>query len=451
MKKAIIVVSVLVIAAMALWGCATPPEEPTVPDVPAVVLPTEINVGAVHPLTGGCSPAGIQMTAGAQLAVDQINASGGIKAMDGAKLKLVIGDSQSNPDVGATEAERLITREDVVVMMGSYADTIPVTVQCQKYKTPMVCSVMGAHIDKTYDWIFRDFNMMEYDDQEIWGAIKYFTETTGEGPQTIAMLHNDGEWGLTCRSIAKETIAREGWDLVYDDIFPFGGCTDFSSYLIKIKAANPDLMAISMCLPDHTYFSKQVMEAGIDFPYGVMSWGCACEDPVFYESVSQEAVEYMFVQEDCDIWVKNRPFYPYLNDSVEAEIGVPISAYMLCGYGVAWDVKDALERTQYHRDIGMFRSNLRDALTQTDITMDNCPDMITLSDGTTFCPALVRGIDRVKFTQNASPGAKFWQNTYSRGQISQNIDGERIPMYPTVVHPADAPDFVWPIPSWSER
>lgn len=452
MKKVIIAVSVLLIASIAVWGCAKPPEVPTVPVVPAVVLPTEIKIGVVHPMTGGCSPAGIQMTAGAQLAVDQINASGGIKSMDGAKLKLIVGDTQSMPEPAAADAERLITREECIVLMGSYANTIPVTVQCQKYKTPYVASVVGAHFDKTYDWIFRDFNMMEYDDQEIWGAVKYFTDATGEGPQTIGMLHNDGEWGLTCRSIALGTIEREGWELVYDDILPFGACTDFSPYLTKIKAAKPDLMAISMCLPDHTFFSKQLWEAEIDFPYGLWSWGCACEDPVFYGTVTDEMVEYMFVQEDCDIWVKYKPFYDYINDPIEADIGVPVSAYGLCGYGVAWVVKDALERTQYHRDLGTFRSNLRDALTLTDITEANCDDMITLPDGTKFCPALIRGIDRVKFSQGASPDAKFWQNTYSRGQISQNIGGERIPVYPRVVHPADAPsDYVWPIPSWAER
>jgi len=450
-KKAIIVVSVLVIAAMALWGCATPPAEPSVPATPAVNLPDVIKIGAIHPMTGGASPAGQQMTAGAKLAVDQINASGGIKNMGGAKLELIVGDYQSVSDIAGTEAERVITQEDVVVLMGSYANTVPVTVQAQKYKCPMVCSVVGSHLDKTYDYVFRDFNMMEYDDQEIWGAVKFFGDQTGVYPKTIAMLHNDGEWGLTCRSIATETIAREGWEIVYDEIYPWFTQTDFSSNLAEIEAAKPDLMAISMCLPEHTYWSKQVMEAGLNFPCGMWSWGCACEDPVFYESVPQAAVDYMFVQEDCDVWVTQRPYYDYLNDPVEAELGVPISAYGLCGYGVTWVVKDALERCQYHRDINMFRSNLRDALTMTDITEEKCDDMITLPDGTTFCPALVRGIASVQFEQGASPNAKFWQNVYSHGQISQNIDGVRIPMYPRVVHPADEPDFVWPIPDWDER
>jgi len=451
MKKVVITVSVLLILSLVAWGCAKPPEEAAVPEVPAPMMPTEIKVGVVNPITGGCSPAGIQLTAGAKLAVKHINESGGIKNLDGAKLVLVEGDSESVPDSAASEAERLITREEVVVISGGYNPVISITVQCQKHKCPFVIAVVGAHLDKTYDYIIRDFNMMEYDDQEIWGAVKHFTAVSGEGPQTIGMLHNDGEWGLTCRSIAQETIKREGWELVYDDIFPFGGCSDFSAYLTKIKAAKPDLMAISMCLPDHTFFSKQLREAEIDFPYGLWSWGCACEDPVFYETVTDEMVEYMFVQEDCDIWVTQRPFWGYLNDPIEAEIGVPLSAYGLCGYGTMWVIKDGLERVTYHRDLGAFRSNLRDAISQTDITEANCADMITLPDGTKFCPALVRGIDRVKFEQGASPGAKFWQNTYSRGQISQRIGGKRIPLYPTVIHPAGTPDVVWPIPKWSER
>ncbi|GAI78525.1 unnamed protein product [marine sediment metagenome] len=117
-----------------------------------------------------------------------------------------------------------------------------------------------------------------------------------------------------------------------------------------------------------------------------------------------------------------------------------------------WVVKDALERTTYHTDIGMFRSNFRDALSTTDISQTNCADMITLSDGATFCPALVRGIDRVKFSQGHRPGDLYWQNTYSHGTISQTINGVRIPIYPRVLHPKDAPaDYVWPVPAWADR
>jgi len=458
MKKVIIAVSVLLIASLAVWGCAQPPAVPEVPTVPEVRYPSVIYVGGVHNLTGGCAPFGIQQAVGGQLAVDQINASGGIKSMGGAKLEFVIGDGQTSPDANATETERLITTEDVVVVMGGFAITVPIMVQCQKYKTVFLSPVMGCHIPSDYDWCFRDFNAMEYDWEEILGAIKYFSEATGVGPpKTVAQIACDCDWGKTTASIGLEAMTTAGIEVVYNDSFS-GGCTDFMPYLLKAKAANADMFMIHASSPAHTFFTTQLWESKIDFPYGVLSSGAAVEDVAFYDTVTPEMTEYYFVQEDADIWASRRPWYNYLNTpEIKAKLGgMDLGTYGLCQYGVMWDVKDALERTTYHTDINMFRSNFRDALEKTDITFANSPDNITLPDGTTFCPALVRGIDRVKFSQGHRPGDLYWQNTYSHGTISQQfiIGGEivRIPVYPRVQHPADAPaDYVWPTPAWADR
>jgi hypothetical protein len=218
------------------------------------------------------------------------------------------------------------------------------------------------------------------------------------------------------------------------------------------------MMFIHGCLPAHTFFTTQLWESKIDFPFGVMASGCAVEDPVFYTTVTPEMVQYYFIQEDANIWAQEMdvPWYHYLNAIAEPQLGVALGTYGLCQYGVMWTVKNALERTRYHTDINMFRSNFRDALEQTDISTQNCPDEITLPDGSTFCPNLVRGIDQIKFQQGHRPGDLYWQNVFSHGQISQTITingkGLRIPVYPRVIFPADAPsDFVWPVPSWAER
>jgi len=451
MKKIVIVVAILLISSLILGGCAGPPEEPGVPRVPTMERPSEVNLGVVTCMTGGAAIQGQQMALGAQIAVDYINANGGIKNYDGAKLKLFVGDNQSLPDPGATETERLITQEEVVVIMGTNMHSAPTMVQCQKYKTPFLGTCMGAQIDKNFDWVFRDFLSIEGADDLVFGFVEYCTEKFGEGPKSFGVLNNDGDWGLNTRSIMRNTVPGHGYEFVYDDIFPFGGVTDFSSYLIKIKAAKPDFFEISMCSPDHTYFTQQLFDMKIDFPYGLLSLGCACEMEDYYATVTPEMVEYMFVHEDCNIWIKHEPYYDYLNDLVEAELGVPLDAYMLSGYSGVWDVKDALERTPYHHTIGVFRSSLRDALIETDISEENCPDRITLPNGATFCPALVRGIERVKFVHGSEPGSKYWTNPYNHGQISQRINDERIPVYPRFLHPEGKPDIVWPIPSWSER
>ena len=68
---------------------------------------SEVLVGAVHPVTGPLAELGIACRRAAQLAVDDLNNAGGIKSLGGAKIKLLLGDSETKATVGRTEAERL--------------------------------------------------------------------------------------------------------------------------------------------------------------------------------------------------------------------------------------------------------------------------------------------------------------------------------------------------------
>ena len=79
----------------------------------------EVKLGSVMSLSGGAANQGIQTKAGAIIAADEINAKGGIPALGGAKIRLIFADSQSKPDVGASETERIITRENVQLMFGA--------------------------------------------------------------------------------------------------------------------------------------------------------------------------------------------------------------------------------------------------------------------------------------------------------------------------------------------
>ena len=66
-----------------------------------------IKVGVLHPVTGFLAYSGQLCRFGAQFAIDEINAAGGIKSMRGAKLEAVLGDAQSKPEVGVSEVEKM--------------------------------------------------------------------------------------------------------------------------------------------------------------------------------------------------------------------------------------------------------------------------------------------------------------------------------------------------------
>src|SRR6202163_1357179 len=91
----------------------------------------EIRIGVIYPLTGAAASTGLELKNALELAADLINngtkglnlpltTTGGLPNLKGAKIKLIFGDHQGNPQTGATEAERLISQEKVVALVGCY-------------------------------------------------------------------------------------------------------------------------------------------------------------------------------------------------------------------------------------------------------------------------------------------------------------------------------------------
>ncbi|MGG2362416.1 ABC transporter substrate-binding protein, partial [Salmonella enterica] len=79
-----------------------------------------VKVGVLHPVTGPLAYSGTQVRAGALLAVEHINAAGGIKALGGAKIEPVLADAQSKPEVGAAEIDKL-NEAGVSLVLGPFA------------------------------------------------------------------------------------------------------------------------------------------------------------------------------------------------------------------------------------------------------------------------------------------------------------------------------------------
>ena len=102
-----------------------------------------VKVGVVlHPVTGALSYSGQQGRIGAMLAVEEINAAGGIKALAGAKIDAMVGDAQSTPDGGTAEVEKMNAAE-VSCIVGGYSSSICLAVSqaAARYDLPYVVDV----------------------------------------------------------------------------------------------------------------------------------------------------------------------------------------------------------------------------------------------------------------------------------------------------------------------
>ena len=435
------------VGAVALVGLAltTPSAAPPV---------QEVKVGQVLPLSGGAATQGMQIRVGAEIAAAEINAEGGIKALGGAKIKLVFGDSKSTPDGGMAEAERLIVREQVPVLQGAFQSgvTFPATEVAERYQTPWLVNVAAKDeitIGRNFKYVFRDFKTMKMDVEEVVNAMKHFAEATGKRPKNIGVLCESTDWGRATAAAAKELFPKAGYPVVFEESYQ-PGQTDFTPQILKIKAAKPDMLHVCHYTPDHILFSKQVMEQKLNIPYGILTYGAGSEDPAFYRAVPAKSVEYMFVEEDWDVRAVGKAvWYASINGKAKEKLGYDMNAYVACGYGSLYLLKDSLERAAHDGTLKKYRDNIRQALAATDLTPQTCGRIERSIDGKKYCPALIRGVERIIFD-------KHNQNPYAFGSVSQILNGERLILFAGWKNPptgAMVPGLkpTWPIPAWEDR
>ncbi len=135
-------ISVILLATMLFAACTPAAQEPTaVTSDTGNESATVIKIGALYPLTGADAGwAGDPYIKSHQLAIDEINAAGGIQCLGGAKLELVKGDTKGTAEASNSEMERLVTQEGVIAVMGSALSgtTLPTTELADKYEIPFI-------------------------------------------------------------------------------------------------------------------------------------------------------------------------------------------------------------------------------------------------------------------------------------------------------------------------
>ena len=436
-------------------AATTAPAQPAPAATQAPAAPRgvkEVKVGQVLPLTGGVAAVGAQMRTGSEIALAEINAEGGIKSLDGAKITMVFADSKGTPDGGSAETERLIVQEKVSLMTGAYqsAVTFPATAVAERYRCPWLVNVAAKDeitIGRGFKYVCRDFKTMTMDVEEILLAVNAFEKALKMAPKTHYILCEGTDWGRSTAAGVKKLFpaAGKGYEIVGEEIYP-PGQSDFTAQILKIKAAKPDMLHLAMYTPDHIVFNKQYMEQKLDLPFGMVSYGSGSEDPTTYKALPPESYEYMFVEEDWDPRGRTAPWYPDINEQVKAKLGYDMNSYVACAYGSMYVIKDILERAKYDADLAKYRDNIRDAMYATDITKQNALKRKTKA-GVEYQPAFVRGMSRIVFDKEG-------QNPYAYGTLSQWINNKTTVLYAAWVNPPEG-ELVgtpkWPVPKWSER
>jgi branched-chain amino acid transport system substrate-binding protein len=217
-----------------------------------------IKIGASLSLTGTYAKPGTYQKEGYEVCADELNAKGGLL---GRKVEFVMYDDQSSTQTAQRLYEKLITEDKVDAVMGPYSSGITESVAgiSEKYKKVLV-SPLAATTS-----IFRQgrkYIFMVISPAEVY--LEGFVDMAAKrGLKTIAAINEDTLFPKASTAGTVELAKRRGLQVVLQESYPKGN-TDFSALLVKLKAANPDVLAAATYFDDAVAITRQMRELNVN-------------------------------------------------------------------------------------------------------------------------------------------------------------------------------------------
>ena len=214
-------------------------------------------IGVIHPITGPLAEPGQACRLGAQMAAEAINAAGGIKSLGGTKLELLLGDTQTKPDIGRSEAERVVNQGAQLLMgsfdSGSTAAMVPVA---QQRRVPFLVDIAAAdpitaNVAKAVkegqqkvQYVYRNFPTGSSFGRK---AVEYFSDIFKEAnvsPKRVVLMYCNDLFGQNAARGFQGGHKAIGppWDIVETIAWPEPP-QDLSTEVARAKAAKPDIIA----------------------------------------------------------------------------------------------------------------------------------------------------------------------------------------------------------------
>ena len=220
--------------------------------------PKPVKVGLLHPVSGALAYSGGQSRLGGVMAIDEINAAGGIKSMGGARLEAMLGDSQSRPEVGVS---------DVSAYVGCFASGIalPATQAAAKYNTPFLIDVgvSDALVSRGLKNVFRlaPGNGKCVDD--AFAGLAEVNKAAGGVAKTAVIVHEDSEFGTSTAKLLNAKLSGIGLEV--KEVLPHATPTrDFTNLVLRIKAIKPDIVIMSNYQNEYVLIARTIFQQKVD-------------------------------------------------------------------------------------------------------------------------------------------------------------------------------------------
>ena len=394
----------------------------------------EIKIGVIYPLTGPGAAVGVEFRSALELAADIINngapsipelpfaAGQGLPNLKGAKIKLVFADHQANPQIGATEAERLITQEHVVAIVGAYNSAVTLTASqvAERAGIPFLNpeSSSASLTARGFKWFFRTTPNDDLFVHNTFEFLKELEAKKGIKPGAVATLNENGLWGVETTKLQARLASEYKLNLVKQIVYP-AKSTQLTSEVQTLKAANPNLVLQSSYTSDAILAMKTYKE--LDFsPDMILANNAGFTDTDFIKTLGKDA-EYVITRE---VWALDlagsNPLIKKVNDLFNSRYKINFTGNSSRTFTGLMVMADAINRAGSTEP-----EAIRKALVATDLPGSK----------------LIMPWKGVKFDGTG-------QNTLGQGILVQIIGGKYNTVWPFAMA---SREVVWPMPKWDQR
>lgn len=421
----------LILSVVAIACAPAPPA--AAPEQEEEAAPAEeIVVGAIYPLSGSLAATGVDLKNAVELATDIVNnkselnlplaSSAGLPNLGGAKIRLVFGDHEADPEKGAAEAERLITTENVVALVGSYNSAVTATASqaAEREGVPFLNpeSTSPTLTERGFQWFFRTTPFDRLFSENFYQFLDDM-QAQGYDVSNVAVLNENTLWGTDVATLENQYAEEYGYNVVAN--IPYEAkAADVSSEVQKLKAAGDAVLLQSSYVSDAILYMQTYKQ--LDYtPTAIIAMDAGFVASEFVETLGDDA-NYILSRE---VWALDlagtKPIVKAVNDLYKERYGTNMNGNSARSFTGMLVLADAINRAG-----STDPEAIQQALMETDIPADQ---IIMPWQGIEFDP-------------------ETHQNILGSGIIVQIQGGEYKTVWPFDLASAE---IVWPFPKWSER
>lgn len=301
-----------------------------------------IKVGLNYELSGNVAGYGQQLTDGVELAMEEINTEGGAL---GKEIELVKGDNKSDAAETASVATRLVTRDNVVAMLGpaTSGNTKGATPPAMQNKVPLISASATAD-DVTVD---SNGNVREYifktcfNDSDQGVALAEFASGDLAVKKAAILIDNTSDYSKGLAKAFKETFSKAGGSIAVEEAYQSKE-TDFKSVLTNIKGTDAQVLYVPGYYEEVGLIIKQARELGLDIP---VLGADGFEDPKLAQIAGKDNFDNVYYTNHYSP-KDDSPEVVAFQEAYGAKYDEEASAFNALGYDMAYLLVDAIERAE---------------------------------------------------------------------------------------------------------